>query len=497
MISMGRKRMLRWVAWMGISLGVGFLLSTVLRSGLFFQLDPDELAHAHIAYLIINRYIPYKDFLLIYTPFFHWIIAPLLLIGGFTLEAVESIRWLMVCLFLTRVIVSFFLVRQLFQTRIAVLFVLLFLMDPFTVFTAMQIRPDNVMLVSFTVGLYTLFQGLRSNRKSWFFWSGILMALACIFLLKIIPGVFVVWILLAWFAFRKRNGKLLVPFGFGFCIPVVILGIYGLATNSLRAMLEQVIGYSVAINNAIAYAVPLAHFYKLYDPSLFDFYGSPGTVLTLYEYALPIGALVGILLVLADFFKRKSDDTAGVLRIILVGTLVIQSILLLFIHSVFIQYLLPVSWLCALFTAVAMVKYLEAFRKSTIIHVSLILVSIIAIGIVYRDSFRTNIIRSNARRGVLESVLPDLWRNIPASDSVYPNIVFRPIAYPMVFGYYLHDTPQSIKSRLPPLMPTLEKNNVRFIQKTYEWIAMPPEFPAYVEAHFDPVDSTLFRRKNK
>lgn len=297
------------------------------------------------------------------------------------------------------------------------------------------------------------------------------------------------FLLLKGYTVLKKKKRIIAFFGLGFSLPIIVLVAYGTITSTLFPMIEQTVVYAVAINKSIAYAVPLSHFYRFYDPSLYDFFGSPGTNLILYEYFLPIAAIVGVGFVLTGGISRNP------LKIILVGSVLVQSILLLFVHSVFIQYLLPVSWLWALFSAVAIVRLIQGLQQSKIIQTSFVILVLMAVSIVGRDSVHANTLRSKTQKGNLESWLPFAWRQIPEHSSVYPNIVFRPIAYPMVFGYYLHDTPQSIKAKLPPLIHTLEKNNVAYIQKTYEWIAMPKEFPAYVEKNFNSIDDVLYKRK--
>ena len=139
------------------------LLLSVLKSGLLYQYDNDELSHTQYAYLLRNGLSPYTSFIMTFTPLFHWFILPIFNILGFNFSAIFVARIIMIVLFLARITLSHLIVRLIFGKLIAYIFVPLQLLDPFTVFSAMQIRQDNLMITVFLLGLLLL--GLVRHRR--------------------------------------------------------------------------------------------------------------------------------------------------------------------------------------------------------------------------------------------------------------------------------------------------------------------------------------------
>ena len=126
---------------------------SVVLSGYRFQFNSDELFNANVTYLLLKGLRPYVDFYLIYAPILHWLLAPVFLLFGFTFKAVSMARIVMIVFFLIRLFLMFLLVTKVFGKRTGLLFILFYLLNPFVVFAEMQIRPENMMLVFFTLAL--------------------------------------------------------------------------------------------------------------------------------------------------------------------------------------------------------------------------------------------------------------------------------------------------------------------------------------------------------
>jgi hypothetical protein len=112
------------------------------------------------------------------------------------------------------------------------------------------------------------------------------------------------------------------------------------------------------------------------------------------------------------------------------------------------------------------------------------------------DSANANISRSHTVSNDLTRWLTRIWNRVPVNAASYPNIPFRPLAYPLPFGYYFHDLPLPIIRRLPPLTATLEKNKPAYILQTYEWNALPQDFFIYVDDRYHKIDTDVFVRNN-
>ncbi len=166
--------------------------------------DPDEFAHLHWAWLILNGYLPYRDFFLYIMPGFAWLLSPILWLTG------ESINFLIA----SRVVVWLVygacaaIVYQLsLHTRCEssptsgvwtpLLAVLIFLTFPVTIDKTIDVRPDLVMLALYFASVmlvlpfitppFPLFakEGVRGR----YFLSGILFGLSVLVLPKIIFGL--------------------------------------------------------------------------------------------------------------------------------------------------------------------------------------------------------------------------------------------------------------------------------------------------------------------
>jgi len=442
------------------AVAIGVLLATGIRSGILFQFDQDEFAHAHVTYLLSHGSAPYKDFLMTYTPVFHTLLAPVFYFAGYSLKSMYLARWFMALLFLIRVIVSGWIAYKIFGKWIAAIFVLLFLANPFTIYTAMQIRPDNLMMLLFTIGC-----ALYISKK--YFWSGFLLAISTIVLLKIAPSILVIG---AFVLFQKHARRL---FFTGLFIPMLLFG-----TSISRGMVQQVIRDPYAINQSVAFPLPIYHFYELGKSALFDLYGNAWARLPIFELLFLLFGFVGI------FFIKKHHPAQWILA----GCLVAQGVSLFFVRSVFIQYFLPVTWLIDLFAAVTMVR-LARFRI-------LLVLFLLVFSLFIYDSVNANIARSGSTSNPQTTWLTAVWKDVPPNASVYPNIPFRPLVYPLMYGYYFHDLPPIVTRRLPPLVAALKKNPPEYILQTYEWKALPQDFFPYVfDNYHETVKGVFVRNK--
>src|SRR3989344_5689043 len=90
---------------------------------------------------------------------------PVFIIFGATLKAITASRIMMILLYLLQIFLWVLLVKRVFEKKVALLFVPLFLMDPFVVFVGMQIRPENLMMVFYALFLL-IFSYAYQNAKS-------------------------------------------------------------------------------------------------------------------------------------------------------------------------------------------------------------------------------------------------------------------------------------------------------------------------------------------
>jgi len=128
------------------------LALSVFYSGYWYTYYGDELVHANTVYLLSRGYRPFTDFFTIYSPLFHYFLLPFFTFFGCTLETIQLSKFVMIFLFALRLLIGYLFVSKVFSKLTGFLFVLILLLDPFTVFSGMQIRPDNLLMLVFFTG---------------------------------------------------------------------------------------------------------------------------------------------------------------------------------------------------------------------------------------------------------------------------------------------------------------------------------------------------------
>lgn len=462
---MKMKSKLPWVV--GLLIGIPLILS-VFSSGYFYQFDIDELHHANLVYLYHLGLVPYKDiYNSVYTPLFEWFLTPLFFIKGFSFDTIALSRFLMIALFIIRTTASFLLVQAVFDSIVALLFLPLFLLDPFVVFSSMQVRPDNLMMTLWTIGLLLL---ARKRQFS----SGICIGLALLTLIKILPSFFIVLVLLI--LYRR-----LLRFAVGFAIPIILFLLYLTYVGALPEFIRQ-FGQSKTAYDIFRYPVPIGNFYL---PNNIYVFGSAGKPLPwVYVWILPLLAAAGVYQLVTHLNKKD------MLPILLMLSLGAQWFSLFPLPVVFMQHYLPISWLFSVFAAVSLSQIIQ---KNKIVAIFFLICFVLFA----TASTKANINRSHMEGGELIARYEFLWRKIPADKSAFPALLFRPPVYPVPFGYYLGNVPDPILSRLPPIPETLEAKRVQFLLiDDYLWSLLKPDVQSYITNHYvrEQGDPELWKR---
>ena len=464
-------------------ISITLLAFTVIQSGYFFEFDIDELYHANTTYLIAKGYEPFRDFFLPYSPLYHALILPVFTIFGFNLEAMQWTRALMIALFLIRIAGAMILVRMLFGTLAAALFMPLLMLDPLTQYVSMQIRPDAYMMTVYTIGLIFLAQGLTHNRKFFVLISGALFGFALIISIKILPSlgaIFLIILVTGW----KRHFSEFIELFVGFATPIIIFTLYYVLKGLFVPMATNLLLDARAINETLKYPTPIGNFYW---PAPRTYYGlSFKPALFQYLWSLPLLAFAGAhatLLHLDYTFSTHSGKRT--MQLILIISLVLQWVSLFFVRSVFIQYYLPITWLFAVFGAVALAKLIHA----TEINNSLYVMVLVSMGCVYAyyllPSLQANVEKMKITGLEQKTTIQKQWQHIPETSAVYPGILFRPLAYPIPYGFTFYDLPPELIARYGPIQNYLEKERVPYLNIDDKPWALPNEtVKHYVTANY-------------
>ena len=453
------------------------LLWSVVLSGFNYRFDADELFNANSIYLMLKGLMPYKDFYTVYSPILHWILTPVFLITGFNFSAIAEARAVMIGFFLIRLLLIFLLADRIFNRRIAVLSVVLYLLNPFTVFADMQIRPDNLMMLFYLLFLVVFISAVNTKSSRLYFLTGILLGITMLTNIKIIPSVVVFILVFTHFAWRNTLLKqLLLVFDGAIASFFVFFG-YFFIQGYAPEMFLHVFLDAFRLNQSVPYPTWLGYFY-FSNPVIYGFEGKP--LNWMFAWMLPLIAFAGAYVIFKSSFREKKGQV--VTKHILCYSLAAQWISMLFINSVFIQYYIPLNWLYGLFGAVFIddlifQSEIPSFERNILRGtIFLFFVTLTA------SSFFANINRSKWNSVELVTQYESLWAQIPENQPVFPNLLFRPTVYPILagatFAPYMRD-------RYEPAYAMIEKKKLPYL------VELNDEYFSYLDS-----ESQMYIRKN-
>lgn len=442
-------------------LGIGFLLHSVILSGFHFTFNPDEIFNANTVYLMVKGMRPYVDFYTVYSPILQWFITPVFLLFGFSFKAISAARAVMIGLFIVRIFLMFLLVKRVFGKNVALIFVPLFLLDPFMVFAGMQIRPENLMMAFYTLFLLVFSYALtvKSKRQnSLFFLSGLLCGLTLLTNIKIIPSLGAFGIVFMYYSVKNKIFSPLFLFINGFCLSFITLFAYFFSKGYLPEMFLHVFLDPFKLNNSIPYPTWLGYFY-FSNPTIYGIDGKP--LNWMYAWVLPVlgfaGGYKSLLHPQGGYSHINNAHPEGVqkiMKIIFFLSLIFQWLSMLFIHSVFIQYYIPLNWLYAVFAAVFIndllfeIKFGKIIKTGVVIGVFLIFVTL------HKTSIQANLNRSRLKSDPYLDEFTKIWKMIPENAPAFPNVVFRRPIYPILWGSTFA---KYMRDRYPPAYLAIER----------------------------------------
>ncbi len=490
-------RTVRVVFWVIMGCSLVALLLTVIRSGYWYQLDNDEYYHSQLVYLMNHGQQIYSSFYTFYSPLFYWLLQPVFHIVGYTIEILYVSRIVMIVLFLLRLFILFLLIGSVFSWKSALFASFFLLLDPFTVMTGMQIRPDSLMLLLFTVALF-LYARARKREQAWFYFaSGVFLALSLFSLIKIIPSV-VVFLLVVFISavMRKRltrEGMLFL----GFALTLSLLCAITMALGIFPQMIQQTIIDPLTVFTLFLYPVPYGFFLRegnmwIYGPE------SRSLSWVFAQLFLPLAG-IGMYGAFELVKKRETSVFARDILLILLGSMIGQWLWLITVPSIFLQYYLPIHWIVASLGGIAVASLFEgrSSQRSSIIWHS------VACGIVLLfvyGGIQTNVFRSGIRSTDAFHRIRSMWITVPKNEAVFPSILFRPIVYPPTPYYTIYpgELSSEVLGRYPSVRQVLEEKNVRYVYNhTTVLSSLSQEDQAYIRLWYVPskIDDEIFIRK--
>lgn len=475
------------------------LVYSIFQSGFNYLLNGDELTHAQTTYLIIKGEKPFETFFSAYSPLFHWLFTPIYKFIGFNFQAIFFNRFIMTTLLLVRIVLAFFFAKKVFGKKVACLFILLWLFDPFTTFSGMQIRPDNLALTVYTLGLLIFTYGIFNQSKVLTFISGIIISLALLISMKILPSSFSIILIFLFYCILKKRIARFIFFLSGLILPIILFFGYYFLRGSLGEMFSQVFIESQQIVNYWFSFAPLG---MLFMPNNDTFYGLPGRPANwVYVWILPIIGFAGALQAFSAIVKQKKFEVTEMLTIILVLSLVGQWSVLFYAQSVFAQYFLPITWLMALFGALFIKELINSVQSIKFLQVSFVACLLFLLINLYATSIRANLGRAKITWQIQVQEIEKLWQRFPENEPVFQNILFRPLAYPVPVGYNIELFPKERIEKLPDLASFLEKKAPKEIyipeHVVINFQYIKPGWRDYIFSHYEKTkEQDVWVRKN-
>ncbi len=268
----------RRIAYLTLIIIAGLLLYDRYNLGQVRFLDLDEYAHLHWSFNVFSGLTPYKDFFYIFTPFYLYLIAPLLLITGKTFNYVLAARATSFIIFLVGVVFLYLIAKQQRGVLFGLFTALMFIYLPLPEDKWIEIRPDGLGAVLALIGIYFFL-------KKGFFFSGIFLSFGSAVNPKII--FYPLSVVGAWMII-KLNFSRLKHFILGLIIPMIILLIILMLSGRFEIAIFSIFRLHQIAGQLMDKNLPMA-------PNLFfypnDFYY--GTMNTDFNYLTNLFMYIG------------------------------------------------------------------------------------------------------------------------------------------------------------------------------------------------------------
>lgn len=458
---------------------------TAIKSGYFYEFDVDETFHSQATYLMASGNRVYETFYYIgYAPLLSWILIPFYKSVHFGFEALYTGRYVMIIIFLARLALIGNAMRMLFGKKAMLIAPALMLLDTVTVFTGFQIRPDNLMLFFYLLGLNFLIAGYK--KPFYMFFAGATFALAILSMLKIGPAVVVMGIIVVLWLLKKRYmTRVLFLFAGGISICLVFFGYFAVLGN-LQEVINQLFIYPPKMFVNFQFPLPFGFFYQGNNVQFFGAQGKP--LQWVFTWLLLLVAGGGLVLTLMSVTKDKVFSFRYALLCSFVISFFVQFYFVAVVQSPFLQYYIPFHFFAQLLATYAIVQYADVLEKRTSLLATGLLGSILFI--VFAVSMaKGNIVRSQFTADALRVTQEQLWNSIPADQAVFPRVLFRPIVGKIAWNHFLGDASPFLVDLLPNFDTFLETYHVKYIHnEPYLLSFYPPAFWEYMKNNYVPVN---------
>lgn len=150
------------------------MIVLLIRTAWIRAFDPDEFQHLQIIWLIARGEIPYKDFFEHHTPFYHFLLSPLLshsasvTNGDTAVRIIREFRIIGVATSTCILVLTYFITSKLAGRLAAAFACALLVSSVLFIRKAIEIRPDQLATLLLLISTLALIYAKESEKWRWF-----------------------------------------------------------------------------------------------------------------------------------------------------------------------------------------------------------------------------------------------------------------------------------------------------------------------------------------
>lgn len=459
---------------------LAYIIFVRYQLGLTRYFDPDELAYLNWGAHIAVGQQPYVDFMLQTTPGFVWLVS-LLFHFASGLTPVMWGRVLALVISLVWAGALGYLFWQIRRSWLAILVPIIFLLLPMPGDKLLEIRPDNLAMALFTIGLIFAVSWFKKERRLSIWFSGIFFGLSILTLQKTIPQIAWAMTQISLVALRERHrwesSKLLFT---GLLLPLVLFGLWAIVTKHPNLVWYSVV--NLPFETSVVSKFNASDLWFYFQPNSI-YYGQWGKGIGwIFNHSL---WLLAIFIAFSRFivaFLAKTKERSA--ELLFTGSFFVAIIIYITSPLKHPQYLLPamgfIAWYAVdgVYLLFKKISYLGYLGYLGILILSLFLVQSVWI---------PKLAWTNA---TTQQKMLYLWKTIPKGEPVL-DLEGRSLYYP--YPYYVcclsfGQFGAGLSQPLPPLIESLKKSKTKYIyQAEINRIgALLPIDRDYILSHYTP-----------
>ncbi|MCU0822651.1 MAG: hypothetical protein MUC95_09315 [Spirochaetes bacterium] len=464
-----------------------FLTAEKYKLGLVRYFDVDEVMYPNWSYHVLQGQRPYIDFMLITTPLYILSLIPIFIFQSGT-DPIITARIFAFVVSLFSALSLIWLFWEMRKSWTAIFAGLLYLVSPMPSDKFLEIRPDNLAMLLFLIGLILQVKSMKKISRIYSFFSGFLYTMSFLTVQKTVPYIL---ISVAFFIFQKlklyirgKKDNSIQYFMIGLSLPLLMFILWALTTGKPGLIFYSI--FKLPIEAAQMFKARDLRLYYFY-PNI-SYYGSASIGLgIIYNHAVWIlGIIMAFIRLINIPLHRKKNS----LQELLIPILLISSLVSYYFSPInFPQYLIPAGiFICICFTDLIFALWIFQ-KKKILLNLIFTLLIIAFIYISYKTSVITNWPKYGWDNKTNLSKYKRIYDLIPKNEYIL-DLEGSTIYYP--YPYYVcclpfEDFRHYMSISLPSIRESLIKTNTKYIyQGPYDSIRwLSPDDKKYIYENYE------------